>query len=161
MPNLATALTALILFAGLAPQDAAPPKAVPPDAARAELEGLAWMEGTWRIQHGGTVTEERWLPLAGTTLLGLSHTYDEKRTHFFEFLRITVQHGKVAYVAQPGGRPPVPFLAAKLADGEAVFENPEHDHPQRIRYVRTEKGLTATISLLDGSRAQVFEFERR
>jgi hypothetical protein len=42
-----------------------------------------------------------------------------------------------------------------------VFENPEHDHPQRIRYVKTEEGMTATISLMDGSRATDFVFVRR
>ena len=48
-----------------------------------------------------------------------------------------------------------------VTEEEAVFENPEHDHPQRIHYVRTDEGITATISQMDGSRATEFAFERR
>ena len=33
-----------------------------------------------------------------------------------------------------------------------TFENGDHDYPQRIAYRRTEQGLAATISKLDGSR---------
>ena len=53
------------------------------------------------------------------------------------------------------------FRAVKVTEEEAVFEKPAHDYPQRIRYVKTEKGMTATISLMDGSKATEFAFERR
>ena len=95
--------------------------------------------------------------MQGTTLIGTSHTYDGERTHFFEFLRITAMHGQIAYLASPGGPQPTAFLLSKLEDGLVEFENEEHDHPQRIRYERTEAGITATV---DGSRAQVFAFSR-
>jgi hypothetical protein len=110
---------------------------------------------------GDKTTIEHWLPHAGTTMMGISHTYDSKRTHFFEFMRIATHRGKIAYIVQPGGDPPVLFRAVTVTEEEAVFENPAHDHPQRIAYVRTEKGMTATISLMDGSKATEFAFERR
>jgi hypothetical protein len=69
-------------------------------------------------------------------------------------------HGQIAHVASPGGAPPTAFLLTKLEDGLVEFENAQHDHPQRIRYERTEAGITATISQLDGSRAQAFAFSR-
>jgi hypothetical protein len=53
------------------------------------------------------------------------------------------------------------FRAVKVTEEEAVFENPEHDHPQRIRYVKTEKGITATISMMDGSRSKDFVYRKR
>jgi hypothetical protein len=93
-------------------------------------------------------------------MLGVSHTYDAKETRSFEFLRITAMDGTIAYVAQPGGGKPVPFLAAKVSDTEAVFENPKHDHPQRIRYAKTEKGITATIERMDGSKATAFAYRK-
>ena len=49
----------------------------------------------------------------------------------------------------------------KQDEKQAVFENPKHDHPKRIRYERTEKGMTATISLLDGTKAQSFVFTKK
>ena len=125
------------------------------------LEKLAWMSGTWALQEGEKTTEEHWRPLQGTTLLGTSHLFDEKRTHFFEFLRITAMNGTIAYIAMPGGKPPTVFLLSKLEDGAVEFENGKHDYPQRIRYEKTAAGVTATISLLDGSRAQPYVFTKK
>jgi hypothetical protein len=152
--KLAAAFTALIVLGR--PQGPAPLPVTSADAPK-----LAWIVGTWERTDGDKTTVEHWLPHAGTTMMGVSHTYDSKRTHFFEFMRIATHGGRIAYIVQPGGDPPVLFRAVKVTDEEAVFENPEHDHPQRIRYVKTEQGMTATISLLDGSRATEFAFERR
>jgi hypothetical protein len=155
------------LFAGLVllpgvPQD--PPKQSPAPAEpkkfdAAELGKLAWLSGTWVLKHGGTTTEEHWRPLQGTTLLGSSHTFDDTKTHSFEHLRITAMRGTIAYIAMPGGADPTVFLATKIEAGLVEFENPKHDHPQRIRYEKTADGLTATINQLDGSRAQSFVFQ--
>jgi len=122
---------------------------------------LAWLAGTWEFKEGGKITEETWFPLKGSQMMGVLHTYDAKRTYFFEFLRIMVKKDMINYIPQPGGDAPVPFRITQLDDKVAVWENPKHDHPQRIRYERTEKGMTATISQLDGSRAKTFVFTRK
>lgn len=124
------------------------------------LQQLSWISGTWTLTKGGRTIEEHWRPVQGTSILGSSHTFDAARTHFFEHLRITAQRGQIAYLAMPGGKPAVAFLLKELRDDLAVFENPSHDHPQRIRYQRTATGMTATISLLDGTRAQSFAFAK-
>jgi len=129
--------------------------------ARARLQQLGWLAGTWVLQDGGTTTEEHWRPLQGTTMLGTSHSYDDKRTHFFEFLRVTISKDKVVYVAMPGGARATSFALAKLEDGVVEFENAAHDHPQRIRYEKTGVGITATIEQLDGTRAMKFEFKAK
>jgi hypothetical protein len=126
-----------------------------------DVQKLAWLVGTWEIKDGDKITEETWFPLKGSTMMGVSHTYDSKRTHFFEFLRIMVKKDLISYIPQPGGDPPVPFLMKELEDTVAVFENAEHDHPQLIVYERTATGMTATISLLDGTRAKSFVFTRK
>jgi hypothetical protein len=122
---------------------------------------LAWLVGTWEIKEGDKITEETWFPLKGSTMMGVSHTYDSKRTHFFEFLRIMVKQDMINYIPQPGGDPPVAFQIMELDDNVAVWENPKHDHPQRICYERTEKGMTATLSLLDGTQSKSFVFTRK
>lgn len=133
----------------------------PEDPSRTALERISWIEGSWELQESERTIFEHWLPLAGSTRMGLSHTYDDARSYFFEYLRITIVEDEVVYVAQPLGRPPVSFRAVELDGKVAVFENPDHDHPQRIRYERTEEGLRATISMLDGTRAKSFDFRRR
>lgn len=156
MNFLSTACAGLCLLLISSAQDA---KQAP--AHSFDVQNLAWLEGTWEIKDGEKVTEESWFPLKGSTMMGVSHTYDSKRTHFFEFLRIMVKRDLISYIPQPGGDPPVPFLMKELDHTVAVFENPEHDHPQRIVYERTDNGMTATISLLDGTRAKSFVFTRK
>jgi hypothetical protein len=134
----------------------------PPEVATSPLRELAWISGTWSMTNEGVTTEEHWRPLHGTTILGTSHTYDAKKSLFFEFVRIAERAGSVAYVAMPGGAAPTAFPLARHGAGPdgalvgsfAEFENPEHDAPQRIRYERTEAGITATISQMDGSDTQ-------
>jgi hypothetical protein len=69
--------------------------------------------------------------------------------------------GALAYLAQPGGRAPVAFRLAAREGTSATFENPTHDFPQRIRYVRAGETLTATISAMDGSNAMSWTFRRQ
>lgn len=148
-------------FSSFTPHTAEDPAPVAPRKWEAsDLAKLSWIAGTWQMKEGETTTEEHWLPLAGNTLMGLSHTFDAKQTKFFEFLRITSKSDSIAYVAQPGGGKAVPFMAVSISDKEVVFENPKHDHPQRIRYELTKEGMTATISLLDGTRAASFPFKK-
>lgn len=158
-PFAALALAPLLLL-----QDPPPgPTPGSPVPARTldDLRQLQWLCGTWTLRDGGKTIEEHWRPLQGSTMLGSSHTFGEQRTHFFEFLRIALMRGQIAYLAMPAGRPATTFLLTKLEDGMVEFENGKHDHPQRIRYQRTEAGITATISQLDGSRAQQFVFQRK
>jgi hypothetical protein len=144
-----------------------PEKPAPADALVAGkmdpalLRKLTWICGTWVQRNGKTTIEEHWRPLQGTTILGTSHTFDDAKSSFFEFLRIGHRAGSISYVAMPGGAPPTLFRLVKVEDGLMVFENEKHDHPQRIRYERTKIGMTATISQLDGSRATAFVFERK
>ena len=51
-------------------------------------------------------------------------------------------------------------LVAREA-ASATFENAAHDYPQRITYARDGDTLTATISLLDGSKARRWVYRRR
>jgi hypothetical protein len=157
---LLLACLALLPAAAQDPDKAAAP-AGPMKVGSEALEKLAWIPGTWVVE-GKRTTEEHWRPLQGNTLIGTSHMYEEKKTHFFEFLRITAMNGTLAYIALPANaQQPTVFLLAKLEDNAVVFENAKHDHPQRIRYEKTAVGVTATISQMDGSKAQSFAFKKK
>lgn len=126
---------------------------------------FAWLEGCWASAAGA---REVWSqPYGDRPFLfgyGLSRrTVDGvEEVVFFEQLRIEPNmSGGFDYVATPGGVGPTRFAGGET-DGEtrAAFEDPEHDYPQRIAYVREGRRLTATISLIDGSNAQTFAFER-
>ncbi len=154
---------AVVLFgAGQDPLEKAPADELVVDAMDpALLQRLTWVCGTW-VQHlGETTIEEHWRPLQGTTILGTSHAFDDQQSSFFEFMSIGHRSGSISFAAMPGGAPPTFFRLVTVEDGLMVFENAEADHPQRIRYERTEDGMTATISQLDGSRATAFEFQKK
>jgi len=125
--------------------------APPPD-----LEGLRFLEGNWRGESGKATIEERWTDAAGGTMLGVSRTIVSGKTVAFEFLRIEAREDGVFYVAQPNGRPPTEFKLTRVSAGEAVFENPQHDHPKIIRYRLGEGELVAEVEGDEGK--QEFRF---
>ena len=102
---------------------------------------LQWMSGCWISDDGRERTEEFWLKPAGQTMIGLSRTVAGGKTVFIEYAQIgEVKGGDIAYTVSLGmGARPVSFKLIRSSDAEAVFENPEHDFPQRIIYRRESK----------------------
>jgi hypothetical protein len=89
--------------------------------------------------------EEIWTSPRGGVMLGLHRDVSPSGKSFFEFLRISVTETEVVYHASPMGRDPTPFSLKSLGDQQAVFENLEHDYPQRIIYRREGDRLHARI----------------
>jgi len=116
--------TLLWLAAAIAPGQA-PPSAV---------ERLAWFEGRWQGVSGGVSMEEQWTSVRGGSLLGLHRDVKGERMLSFEFLRIQTTPEGTFYFASPGSRPPVAFKLVESGERRAVFENRQHDFPQRILY---------------------------
>lgn len=104
------------------------------------VEQLGWLAGSWEGTLGKASIEEHWTHAAGGTLLGVSRTIVAGKTVEFEFLRIETRDTGIFYVAQPGGRPPTDFKLARLEGTEVVFENLQHDFPQRIIYKKNPDG---------------------
>jgi len=123
-----------------------------------DLEGLRFIEGDWSGESGKARIEEHWIEAAGGTMLGISRTIVSGKTVAFEFLRIEAREDGVFYVAQPNGRPGTDFKLTKESAGEAVFENPQHDHPKVIRYRLREGMLVAEVEGDEGK--QEFRFRR-
>ncbi len=124
------------------------------------LARLAWLGGCWAAVGAEAGSGEQWLPLAGGTLIGVGRTVRGGRTVDFEFLQIrAATDGRIAYIAQPGGRPPTQFLSTTVSEREVVFENPQHDFPQRVIYRRGEGGtLRARIEGLRNGTMKEIDF---
>lgn len=130
--------------------------------APTRVDDLAWMTGTWESATGERWIEETWSAPRGGTMIGFTRHGVGDALHEFEFgLLQAGEDGIVTYFAQPQGRPAVPFRLAPSAANEAVFENPEHDFPQRIRYRRDGETMVASISAIDGSHEMSWTFRRR
>jgi hypothetical protein len=107
------------------------------------VNALGWMAGTWTgTDANGVEMEETWSPPKGGMLLGTHRDVASGKVVEFEDLRIDTAGETATYWASPMGAPPVPFRIKELGPGpRVVFENPEHDFPQRILYWITPDGL--------------------
>jgi hypothetical protein len=96
------------------------------------------LAGHWVGIDGPLQMEEIWTSSEGGALVGLHKDVAARggapRMVSFEFLRIEATADGIAYVAQPGGRPPTRFALVETGPRRVVFANPAHDFPQRILY---------------------------
>lgn len=102
-----------------------------------------WIAGSWKLEAGGTHVEEHWTTADGGLMVGMGKTITSKGRVQFEFIRIMEVDGKVAYVAMPQAKPATIFTLKSTTDQRIVFENPEHDFPQRIIYWLADGKLCA------------------
>ncbi len=102
-------------------------------SAQSDVSGLGWLAGCWEMRPSpGLSIEEQWTKPAGGTILGMGRTIKGGRTVFTEFLRISIENGKLTYTARIGTKGITAFELMKMSGDEVVFENLTHDFPQRI-----------------------------
>ncbi len=125
------------------------------------LAEFAWLVGHWAGENQGAQIEEHWTHSAGGTMLGVSRTIVNEQTALFEFLRIEQQPDGIFYLAAPRGRhPPTPFRLTEAPGRDkpwAVFENPDHDFPQRILYWLDDVGCLH--GRIEGTQAGVQKYD--
>lgn len=122
----------------------------PPDGGLG-IERLSWFAGEWSFEHNGRTVTEIWMPPAGGTMLGMSRTVAGEKTVEYEFLLLHVEEsGDIAYVAKPSRQAETSFKLVRASETEAVFENLEHDFPQRILYTLQPDG--SLLAAIEGER---------
>ena len=108
---------------------------VPVTASSASITDLAWLSGCWAATDQDTGSGEQWMPPAGGTMLGMSRTVSDGETVAFEFIRIvSTGDGGLVFIASLSGQNTTGFALVSVTDHEVIFENPDHDFPQRIIY---------------------------
>lgn len=124
------------------------------------LDQLGWISGCWAGAKPGADLVEQWMKPAGGTMLGMSRTVVDGKTKEFEFLQIRASDsGEIQFVARPSGQPEATFRLTGGSDHEAIFENPEHDFPQKVIYRLAEDGsLAARIEGTIGGKAKGIDF---
>ena len=123
-------------------------------AADGDLEKLAWLSGCWKSQSADMGSGEQWTGIAGGTMLGISRTVKQGRTVEFEFMQLRYLPDRtLSFVAQPSGQSATVFPLLRISDKEAMFENPQHDFPQRVVYARD--GETRLLARIEGLRRGV------
>ena len=123
------------------------------------IADFAWLAGCWDGSGGGRESLEQWMKPSGQTMLGMSRTVANGKTVAYEFVQLREQDGDLFYVAKPSGQAEASFKLVKYSNQEAVFENPQHDFPQRIIY-RLEKdgSLSAAIEGMSKGKLKHIDF---
>jgi hypothetical protein len=134
----------------------------------ASAEGIAqqvpaaMLEGCWeRTSASGRKFNENWSSRNGR-LIGTAQAVAPDGVRDLEQLRIYLDAATLVYDAHPSGQARQQFRATEVSATRLVFENPEHDFPQRITYERRGDSLAARV---EGDRAgrrqpQMFAFAR-
>ena len=88
-------------------------------------------------------------PRTFTVSLAVSH----------EFMQIRAADGTLAFTAHPSGQRSATFPLLRISDSEVVFENAQHDFPQRVAYkLESEGKLAARIEGMRNGTLRVIDF---
>lgn len=110
------------------------------------MEELLWLVDSWINIDGETVSYEHWKKADDSLLEGSSETIKNGNTVFSEKLKIVKEKDGIYYVAEVKHNPlPVYFKLTMVSKNKAVFENPQHDFPQKITYEIEQGTLHAFI----------------
>ena len=118
--------------------------------------------GAWVAEHQGQRTEERWVWPHPSLLLGTNRTFKGGEEVAREHLQVDLRGGRAIYRAWPHNQPPASFTLREVKAQAALFADPTHDFPRRIRYRRHGEVLEARIAgqVQGKDRAAAWTFKR-
>ena len=127
------------------------------------IDQARWLLGEWVSKTG---VHEQWQRQRETSFSGRSFFMNGKDTMVMETIQLEQRGNDLFYIPtvknQNGGQP-VPFKMTKISAGELVFENPDHDFPQKISY--TKVGMDSLHAEISGTingkeRSKLFPMRR-
>lgn len=114
-------------------------------AGAEEVSKLTWLAGSWTHTANGVSVRETWLAPLDGVMGGVGQTNRPGKGPLVEFMKISAEPAGVTFTAIVPGQPPTAFVRVPGKDGEVVFENKDHDFPQRVIYRRCDADLCARI----------------
>jgi hypothetical protein len=128
-------------------------------APAASIEQVRWLAGCWESAAPEKGVEEYWMAPRGKTMLGVGRTVRGEKLVEYELVLLREEGAKLAYEAHPSGQAPAVFLSREVGDSRVVFENLEHDFPQRVGYqLDGPDTLTAWIEGTSGGKTKRIDF---
>ena len=100
----------------------------------AGIDQLKWIAGCWESVDPARGVEEQWMAPRGGTMLGIGRTVRDGKLVEYELVLLREDEGRLAYQAHPSGQASAVFLSKEVGPKRVVFENLEHDFPQRVGY---------------------------
>jgi hypothetical protein len=102
-----------------------------------EFKPLHGLTGLWKMDtKRGTIYEE-WQVRSDNQLSGRSYKLNNKDTVVLENVILSLKDNDIFYtpvVSNQNNQQPVPFKLISCSGNRYVFENKDHDYPQRVIY---------------------------
>ena len=117
--------------------------------ATEDFKKLEWLEGTWTRTNNtpGGSAHEKWQKISSSEWSGMGVNMSSGDTAFVEKLKLVIKDDNIYYVADiVENRVPVYFKLTSITNDGFVCENPDHDFPKKISYLKDGEKLAATIS---------------
>ena len=138
--------------------------------AKAKVDDLAWLAGTWRSEDDHGLFEEHWLPPASGGMAGVFRAVTGGKHSLYEVLAIEtgadgvpvmlLRHfgaGLEPWKSEAGKTPSWPL--SESGKGKAVFTNPETEFPRSISYALDGKDeVQVTLEAGPNSKKGTMEF---
>lgn len=102
--------------------------------AQSKIEDLNRISGKWKLEGSNFILYEEWQKVSDTAYIGISYFVKDGEKNISEKLYLLKLENHIVYIAQPGNSNPTLFTLISSEDNKFVFENNEHDFPQRIIY---------------------------
>ncbi|MEO6174047.1 MAG: DUF6265 family protein [Flavobacterium circumlabens] len=109
-----------------------------------------WLIGNWENKSPDGLLIENWQKVNDSTFSATSYFIKEKDTLHFEKIVLSQKGEKLTYSATVNGQnndKAIDFPSTSETETKLVFENPQHDYPQKITYTKgANNTLTAEVT---------------
>ncbi len=128
-----------------------------------DLDKLKWLIGRWEGLQGHGIYHEEWEFNEESGLTGKAYLIKKGEILNTEKLKIHLSNGNIFYTAEVSHNPsPVSFRLTSYENNIFIFENPEHDFPQKITYEKKEDGsLLAVVEAISNGKNRRIEYSLR
>ncbi|MEO8209756.1 MAG: DUF6265 family protein [bacterium] len=115
-----------------------------------DLGRLQWLIGEWEGIHGKGIYHEEWEKINDNELSGKAYLIQKGEIINPEKLKLQSNVKGIYYVADVRHNTnPVSFRMTGIEENIVVFENPDHNFPQKITYVR--KGHDSLLAIIEAT----------
>lgn len=115
-----------------------------------QIKELAWLEGTWQNTTPDGLYTEQWTKESDSVFSADATVIKDKDTLFYETVVLDQKGDSLHYIVttpKQNDAKPVSFTLKSFTANSYIFENKQHDFPQRITYTKvTNDSLMAEIS---------------
>ena len=136
----------------------------PTEPAKAKVDDLSWLKGSWTCPQFGGTFEEHWMPASGGTMQGCGKLIMKGKTGFMEYMSIEPQGNGVTMwmlLGEPskGEKKGIPFRLTSLKGTRAVLENPKNEFPSKMVYeLKAPGSLACSIEGIQNGKKTIEKF---